>query len=147
MASQRSLYTSARQRGTVFGTRQEAARSFSSRYANRYGSRFTTRPSTRPSYIPRSTTIGGKTVNIVYNGRKGGYGYIDPALRRWVFFNALANTAVLNGLMAGQAYWWGTPPVYYGGSSFFTAALVLFFIFIGVSMLLRVIRRGMHRDW
>lgn len=147
MASQRSLYTSARQRGTVFGSRTEAAQAFRSRYSSRYTSRFASRPNSRPSYIPRSTTVNGKTVNVVYNQQRGGYGYVDPTLGHWVFFNAMANAAILNGLMASHAYWWGAPPVYYGGGNLFTTALIIFFIFIGVSTLLRIFRQGFRRDW
>lgn len=149
VASERSLYTSARQRGTVFSSRQEAAQAFRSRFANQYTSRFATRPVSRPSYIPRSTTVGGRTVNIVYNQQRGGYGYIDPTLGHWVFFNALANAATLNLLMANRAYWWGPPPVYYygGGPSFFTFAIILFFIFMGVSLLLRFFRQFRRGDW
>jgi hypothetical protein len=76
----------------------------------------------------------------------GGYGYVDPALGHWVFFNTLANAAILNGLMMNHGYWWGAPPAYYGGSNFFQTALILFFIFIGVSGLLRFLR-GARRDW
>ncbi|HUX22160.1 MAG TPA: hypothetical protein VMW69_13040 [Spirochaetia bacterium] len=146
VATQRSLYTTAQQRGTVFASRQEAAQSFSTRYANQYSSRFSSRPTTRPSYIPQTTTVGGRSVNIVYDPRMGGYGYMDPALGHWVFFNALANAAILNGLMVNHGYWWGAPPAYYGGFNFFGTALILFFIFIAISGLLRFLR-GARRDW
>lgn len=149
MASQRSLYTTARQRGTLFSSREQAAQAFRSRYANDYSSRFAQRPSSRPGYIPSTTSVNGRSVNVVYSAQHGGYGYIDPTLGHWVFFNALANAATLNLLMANHAYWWGAPPAYYAspGSSFFSWAIILFFAFTGVSMLSRFMRRTVRRDW
>lgn len=145
LGSARSLYTRARRQGTLFSTRQEAASAFRSRYASRYSSRFASRPSKRPSYIPQATKVNGRQVPITYSPVHGGYGYVDPALGHWVFFNALANAAVLNSLMANHYYWWGAPPAYGGGGggSFFTWAIVLFFAFMAFSSLLRLfVRRG-----
>lgn len=149
MASQRSLYSTARQRGTIFSSRQQAEQAFRSRYANEYSSRFARRPSSRPNYIPSTTKVNGRNVNVVYSTQHGGYGYIDPTLGRWVFFNALTNAATLNLLMASHAYWWGAPPAYYAapGSGFFSWAIILFFVFMGVSVLSRFLRQASRRNW
>ncbi len=148
MASERSLYTSARQRGTVFSTRQEAAQAFRSRYSSRYTSRFATRPSARPSYIPAATTVDGRKIDVAYNPQRGGYGYIDPRLGRWVFYNALTDVAMMNLLMANHAYWWGVPPGYYSspGSGLFSWAIILFFLFMGVSVISRFFRGAVRRN-
>lgn len=149
MASERSLYTTARQRGTVFSSRTEAAQSFRSRYSSQYTSRFGSRPSSRPSYIPAATTVNGRKVNVVYNQQRGGYGYMDPFLGHWVFYNALADAAMVNVLMANHGYWWGAPPVYYAapGAGLFTWAFILFFIFMGVSVISRFLRGVARRTW
>lgn len=149
MASERSLYATARRQGTLFSTRQEAERAFRARYANQFTSRFSSRPSTRPSYIPATATVAGKRVNVRYNPQMGGYGYVDPSLGRWVFYNALANAAMMNSLMASRFYWWGAPPPYYStaGGGFFTWAFLLFFAFVVASGLLRFLRRGVLSRW
>lgn len=149
MATERSLYTTARREGTLFSTRQEAERAFRARYAGEYTSRFASRPATRPAYIPAMTTVAGKRVNIVYNARMGGYGFVDPALGRWVFYNALTNAAMMNTMMASHYYWWGPPPVYYAtaGTGFFNWALLLFFAFVVMSGLLRFLGRAVRNRW
>lgn len=74
---------------------------------------------------------------------------MDPALGHWVFYNALANAATLNLLMASHAYWWGAPPAYYAapGSSFFSWAIILFFVFMGFSVVSRFFRQTVRRNW
>lgn len=149
MASQRSLYTSAQRQGTLFSTRQEAEQAFRSRFASRYTSRFAGRPAARPSYIPSSTVVGGKRVNVIYSPQMGGYGYVDPLLGHWVFYNALANAAFMNSVMASHSYWWGAPPAYYAtsGPGFFTWAIILFFAFMALSALLRMLGGAARRRW
>lgn len=74
---------------------------------------------------------------------------MDPFLGHWVFYNALANAATLNLLMASHSYWWGAPPGFYAtpGSSFFTWAIILFFVFMGFSVVSRFLRQTVRRDW
>ncbi|HUZ18102.1 MAG TPA: hypothetical protein VMV68_06925 [Spirochaetia bacterium] len=146
-ASERTLYSRARQSGTTFATREEAAAAFQSKHAGQYPSRFAAQPSARPTYIPATTTVGGRPVNIVYSPAYGGYGYMDPSLGHWVFYNALANTVLMNSLMASNYYWWGPAPMYGGGGAgFFTWAIILFVAFMVLSSLLRWARRG-RQGW
>ena len=149
VGAQRNLYSAARQNGTLFSTRAEATRSFRSRYAGQYTSRFATRPAARPSYIPRTTVVNGRTVNVVYNAGFGGYGYMDPLLGRWVMYSALTDAAMLGVLMSGQGYYWGAPPIYVThGPGFFTWAIILFIAFMVISSLFRMLRgMGRGRDW
>lgn len=146
VAAQRNLYSTARQNGTLFSTRADAVQSFRSKYASQYSSRFTAQPSSRPSYIPRSTVVNGRTVNVAYNSGLGGYGYMDPFLGRWVMYNALTDAAMVGVLMSNRGYWWGGPPVYVShGPGFFTWAIILFFGFMILSSLMRAMRGGRRR--
>ncbi len=146
VAAQRNLYSTARQNGTLFSTRTDAVRSFRSKYSSQYSSRFAAQPSSRPSYIPRTTVVNGRTVNVVYNSGLGGYGYMDPFLGRWVMYNALTDAAMVGVLMSNHGYWWGGPPIYVShGPGFFTWAIILFVGFMVISSLMRGLRGGRRR--
>lgn len=147
LSSQRSLYTTAQRNGTAFSSREAAATSFRSQYGSQYTSRFASEPSARPNYIPQTTSVGGRTVNVVYNAGLGGYGYFDPGLGHWVLYNALADAVMMNTLMAAHSYWWGPAPMYVaGGPGFFTWAIILFIAFIVISSVMRAFRRGTYRQ-
>ena len=142
-SAQRNLYDTARRNGTTFSSRTAATQAFQSKYASRYSSRFAAQPSVRPSYIPQSTMVDGRPMNIVYNAQYGGYGYMNPLLGHWVMYNALADTAMLGLLMNQNGYWYGAPPMYVSqGPGFFAWAIILFVTFMVISTLIRTVRGG-----
>ncbi len=58
---------------------------------------FTSEPSSRPVYIPQTTYVGGRSVNISFNSGYGGYGYMDPLTNMWVnamIIDSIANSAI-----------------------------------------------------
>jgi hypothetical protein len=146
VSAQRGLYDSARRSGTLFSSKEEAAQSFRSRYAKDYSSTFVSEPSVRPSYIPSSTFVGGRSVNIVYSPALGGYGYMHPGLGTWMLYDALADGAMIDYAMYHRGYYWGGAPVYvsHGGSFMGFAFFILVFIIV-VATVARVARRRSQR--
>lgn len=140
-ASTRSVYDAARSKGTLFASREEATSSFSRSLGSRYASTFASEPATRPTWIPNSTLIGGRSVNIVYNPALGGYGYLDPLLGTWILYDAMRDAAMMDRLMAGNGYYWGPPPVYAAyDPGFITVSIVLL-----VVVMLIAFRAGRRR--
>jgi hypothetical protein len=145
-SARRGLYDSAKRNGTLFSSRTEAAQSFRGRYAKDYGSSFASEPSARPSYIPGSTLVGGRNVNIVYNQGLGGYGYIHPLLGTWMLYDALSDAAMLDYAMSNRGYYWGGAPVYLShGPGFMSFALGLLVLFIIASAISGAARRRRER--
>jgi len=143
-ASARSVYDAARSKGTLFASRDEATTSFGRSLGSRYGSTFSSEPSTRPNWIPNSSLIGGRSVNIVYNPALGGYGYLDPILGTWLLYDAMRDAAMMDRLMAGNGYYWGPPPVYAAyDPGFITVAAVLLVVVMLIAF--RAGRR--HGGW
>jgi len=133
----RSLYRKAQAKGTVFKSRTEAKKAFARKYGSKYTSRFPTKPKTRPDYIPKTTTVGGRTVPIDYNPRYGGYGYFGPG-GKWIFYSALADAAMTGMLMRRHCYYWGAPPVYYGGvGNILWTGLVIFGVIFVLALILK----------
>jgi hypothetical protein len=146
VSSQRSLYDSAMRNGTLFSSKAKAAQAFRGAYAKDYSSIFATEPSTRPSYIPPSTTLGGRSVNIVYSPVLGGYGYYHPSLGRWILYDALADAAI-DQAMYSRGYYWGAPPVYVShGPSFIGFAFAILFILIVAAIGAKAIARARDND-
>ena len=148
ISSSRGLYDSARRNGTLFSSKAEAAQSFKSRYAKDYATSFASEPSSRPAYIPSSTFIGGRSVNIMYNQGIGGYGYYHPGLGTWLLYDALADSAMSDGIMYNRGYYWGGAPVYVSHRpSFFGFAFAMLLLFIVGSVIARAVvrRRGARR--
>jgi hypothetical protein len=149
-SQRRGLYDSAKRNGTLFSTRQEAAQSFRSRYAKDYSSSFPAEPATRPSYIPGSTVVSGRNVNVFYNPAMGGYGYIHPLLGTWILFDALGDAAMLDYAMSNRGYYWGGAPVYQThGPGFLGIAFAILVFILVASLISRVGRRfadGYRRD-
>ena len=143
-ASARSVYDSARSKGTLFASRDEASSAFSRNLGTRYASTFSSEPSSRPSWIPNSTLVGGRSVNIVYNPALGGYGYLDPLLGTWILYDAMRDAVMMDRLMAGNGYYWGPPPIY----AAFDPGLVVAGIVLLVVVMLMAYRAGRRRgDW
>jgi hypothetical protein len=146
ISSQRGLYDSARRNGTLFASKAEAGQAFRNSYAKDFGSTFAAEPSVRPSYIPSSSVIGGRNVNIVYNPALGGYGYIHPLLGTWMLFDALSDAAILDQAMYNRGYWWGGAPVYVSHRpSFLGLAFGVLVLFLIASVVLRAVAR--RREW
>ncbi len=141
VSTQRSLFDSARRSGTLFSTREAASTAFRSQYAAQYGSRFAAEPATRPAYIPATTMAGGRSVNIVYSPTLGGYGYFHPGLGTWMLYDALADTAIANSLMAQHRYYWGAPVYLSHGSGFLTFALGVIVFLVIAAAIARAARR------
>ena len=142
VSAQRGLYDSARMSGTLFSSKAEAAQSFKSRYAKDYSSSFASEPVSRPTYIPSSTIVGGRSVNIVYDRGLGGYGYYNPGLGTWLLYDALADSAMNDGIMYNRGYYWGGAPVYMSHRpSFLGFAFGLLLLLLAVSVIARALSR------
>jgi hypothetical protein len=147
VSSQRGLYDSAKKSGTLFSSKAEASQAFRSRYAKDYASTFAAEPQVRPSYIPSSTLIGGRNVNVVYNSGLGGYGYYHPSLGRWILYDALADS-VIDHAMYNRGYYWGGAPVYLShGPSFLSLAFALLVLLIIVSAIAKAASRRAAAHW
>jgi hypothetical protein len=142
VSSQRGLYNSAKQNGTLFSSKTEAAQAFRSKYSKDYSSSFATEPSSRPTYIPGSTLVGGRNVNIVYNAGLGGYGYFHPSLGQWILYDALADS-VIDHAMYDRGYYWGGAPVYVShGPSFLGFAFALLVLLIVAAIVAKAVARA-----
>ncbi len=146
VAAQRSLYDSARSSGTLFPGKAQAAQAFRSSYGTQYRSTFPSEPQVRPDWIPGSTYVGERPVNIVYNQGLGGYGYMNPMLGTWMLYDAMADAATMDLLMSRHNYYYGPQSVYLShGGGFFSLALVLFLGFVLVVVALRALRMARGR--
>jgi hypothetical protein len=147
LSSQRGLFNSASRNGTLFSSKAEATQAFRSRYAKDYGSTFASEPAARPSYIPASTFVGGRSVNIMYNAGLGGYGYYHPTLGTWLLYDALADAAMSDNLMYNRGYYWGGAPVYVShGPRFFGLAFAVLVLFLIAAIAVGVAaRRARHQ--
>lgn len=148
LSSQRGLFDSASRNGTLFSSKAAATQAFRSRYAQDYASTFATEPSARPSYIPASTFVGGRSVNIMYNPTLGGYGYLHPSLGTWILYDALADAAMSDNLMYNRGYYWGGAPVYVShGTRFFGLAFAVLVLFLIAAIAVGVVARRARREW
>lgn len=97
----RTALRQAKERGTLYQTRDEATQSFKQKYATEYRtSGFTSEPKVRPTYIPQTYTYNGAPRTIVYYN--GGYGFWDgPTWRTYDFF---ADQAAMDMAMRSQGY-------------------------------------------
>ncbi|MEI6875232.1 MAG: hypothetical protein WCL50_08905, partial [Spirochaetota bacterium] len=126
-AASRSLYDTARSKGTIYSSQKEASAAFRQSYSSAYSSTFATQPSSRPNWIPATTSVGGRAYPLAWSPALGGYGYFDSLLGRWILYDALSDAAMAASLMGNHGYWWGPPPVYVSHSgSFVVFALFLF---------------------
>ncbi len=138
--SQRSVYDSARRSGTLFSSKTEAQTAFKSQYGSQYGSTFAAEPASRPAWIPQSTTVGGRGVNVLYNAGLGGYGYIDPILGTWILYDVLSDAAMADSLMNRHNYYYGAPVYLSHGTGFLGTAIALLFAFMVLSAIMRAFR-------
>lgn len=124
--------------GSGTKSRQQEIDDLKAREAKSYQTTFAKEPATRPDYIPKSTTVGNTTVNVVYDTRYGGYGYMsggswrmyDPFmdLLMWdMLLNRHAAPVVVTGPDHTVVY-----PARSGGSGVgFVVGTVLFVVIVG----------------
>jgi hypothetical protein len=148
VSQQRGLYDSARRNGTLFSSQTEATQAFRSRYAKDYGSTFAAEPTARPSYIPQSTMVGGRNVNIFYNQGLGGYGYLHPTLGTWMLYDAISDAAMANSLMGSRGYYYGGAPVYLShGPSFLGLAFAVLVLLIVAAAIAGIVSKRASARW
>lgn len=123
-------YEIAKSSGKAFTTKSEALEHFKKTEASKYTTTFKTEPKTRPTYIPKTYSVGGQNVNIVYHN--GGYGYYHPVTHTWMAYNVMHDMAMMSMLMGNHGYYVGSPPVvvssgvdYALGIFFFIFALII----------------------
>ena len=107
-AAQQKSYEAAKRNGTAFKSKSQAQAAFKKANASKYTSKYTTKPATRPSHIPQTTSVGGKTYNVIYNQQYGGYGYMGVS--GWIMYDAMTDMAMLSILMSRNNYYYDTTP-------------------------------------
>ena len=106
----------AAERGTLFKSKSQAQSAFKQKFGSQYKQTpkpNTPEPAKRPDYIPKQTTVGGKTVNVTYNQNVGGYGYWSgggPGLGAFLLYDAMSDAVMMNTLMHRHNYVVGAPP-------------------------------------
>jgi len=143
--AKRSVYDSARRTGTLFSTKTEAQSAFASRYSSQYGSTFQAEPASRPAWIPSSTLVDGRSVNVAYNPGLGGYGYLHPSLGTWVLYNAMSDAIMMDSLMTHHNYYYGAPVYLSHGQSWINFALFLLAAMVVLVAVMRAVRRSRWR--
>ncbi len=113
-SADKALYDRAKQSGTVFKSREEAAASFKKQYATEFKSTFPKEPPVRPAYIPQTYSYPpGHSTTVVYNPRYGGYGYWSgggPDLGTWMMYDILSDAAMSQRVYAQKGYYVGEAP-------------------------------------
>lgn len=128
----KALYSRAKQSGTVYQNREEAAKAFEKKYSSSFATTFKEEPKTRPNYIPPAT----ENRPIVYSERYGGYGYWNgggPNLGTFILYNALADAAVRDNLMVQKGYYYGPTPSNINGFSVVVIVFVVIAVIVIVS--------------
>jgi hypothetical protein len=124
-----------------YGSKQAATQAYSQKLAsqNKYSS--PTPPSQRPTYVPSTTNVGGKPVNVTYNRYPGGgygYGYYDPMTHAFI---ALAATQMIVSASDLEHHGYGhysntgAPVVVHSGPS----ALGIIFSLFGIAVLIVIL--------
>lgn len=98
----KKLAAKAKKSGKYYKNKKDAMANFKARNKDKYQSRYKSKPATRPDHIPQTTSVGGVNVNINYNSTYGGYGYMHNG--SWMFYNAMADVAMMSVLMSRQGY-------------------------------------------
>ena len=133
----KALYNKAKSQGTVYKSRTDAKKAFSSKHGQKYDSRYSAKPSKRPDHIPKTTKANGRTTPVSYNQQYGGYGYYGAG-GRWMLYSVMADAAMMGVLMNRHSYYYGASPGMHqrGGGSHFSGLFV-----IGVIVFLVIIMR------
>lgn len=133
--------------GSGTKSRAEQINALKAREAKSYQTTFAKEPTTRPDYVPQSTKVDGTTVNVVYNTRYGGYGYMfggswrsyDPFMDL-LMWDMLLNRHAAPVVVASPDY-----AVVYpqsgGGGAGFAVGMILFVVVIGACVCVVVTRR------
>ena len=113
-SADKALYNRAKQSGTVFKSRDEAAASFKKQYAEEFKTTFAKEPTVRPVYIPQTySDAPGHSATVTYNPRYGGYGYWTgggPDLGTWIMYDLLSDAAMSQRVYAQKGYHIGEAP-------------------------------------
>lgn len=118
----------------TYRSKDEATKAFVSQYKGTYTQKPTPGsppPAKRPDYIPRSTTVEGKTYNVTYNMNQGGYGYWNgggPGIGTWIMYDALSDAAMTSALMTRHDVYYGAAtdtPAFYRRSSFNASMMII----------------------
>lgn len=131
-----------------YKTKDQAIAAFKEKNASTYTSKFTTEPKTRPEYIPPSTNVGGKTVNISYNAGFGGYGYYHPTLGTWMAYDMMHDAAMMSMMMNRTGYTYVDGPGYGGGNvvvthssgSYWAGVILVIFLIAFIVFMIRIMR-------
>lgn len=123
-----------------YKSKEQAVAAFKEKNASQYTSKFITEPKTRPDYIPQSTSVGGKTVNVTYNAGFGGYGYYHPTLGTWMAYDMMHDAAMMSIMMNRHGgYTYVDGPGYTGGPVVVTHQSSAFGVFITFFLVLALI--------
>jgi hypothetical protein len=97
--------------GGKYTSREAAAEAFKKEQGAKYQNRFDTEPKTRPDYIPNTTTVDGRQVNVAYDPQRREYGYANPR-GGWFSYNPMMDLMMLNMLMSshGNQYVYNNAP-------------------------------------
>ena len=98
--------------GSGYKSKDQAVAAFKEKHASTYTNKFTSEPKSRPEYIPQSTSVGGKTVNITYNSGYGGYGYMHPLTGAWMAYDVMSDMAMMSMMMNRHGYTYVDGPGY-----------------------------------
>lgn len=141
-----AMAKSVKQKGPTYKSRDEGTKAYLASNPklstvegkNSQFNSFKSEPSTRPSYIPQSTNVNGRPVNITYNQGYGGYGYMDPMTNVWMSAMAVGMVAdmAINHNMAMSGYrYYGDPftPVRTSYMSFwgFLWSIIILMVVVG----------------
>ena len=139
-SADKALYDRAKQSGTVFKSRDEAAASFKKQYAEEFKTTFTKEPPVRPTYIPQTySDTSGHSTTVIYNPKYGGYGYWSgggPDLGTWMMYDILSDAAMSQRVYAQKGYYVGEAPASVSLGIFiciFVAVVVVVAVFILLS--------------
>ena len=95
-----------------YASRASAVEAFKKEQGGKYTNNFQTEPKTRPDYIPNTTMVDGKPVNVTYSAGNQGYGYMNPR-GGWFSYSPMMDIVMLNMLMnshGNQYVYRDTPP-------------------------------------
>lgn len=129
-AADKAALSKAKSSGTVYKTKDAAKQDFLSKNSSKYTSKYDTKPSTRPSHIPQATTVNGKSYNINYDTRHGGYGYYGPS-GSWIAYDIARDATMLSLLMSRNNYVVHDPYNYNQASTTSMFTIIGFVIFFG----------------
>jgi len=104
-AADKQLADKAKAAGTSYKSRDVAAKAFREKYSKDYTSKYNTQPSNRPDHIPERTTVGGRSVVVVYDSSHRGYGYYGVG-GGWCYYDPWDDPYTMRRLMRRHNYYY-----------------------------------------